>query len=332
VRALVVLGWLENVCPAWTIVSVQMVFCQRSRGGIVSELKIKIDRRTTHLISETWSILGWLAFVLQWWLICNAWCLFISAYITDEEEGHIVCLDRMVNEQVAVARKAAPIQLVVIALDIRLCRNPFASGLVKNCNEVGGAWFDLKSLDVLLNCWRVMSNGIEFDSFASVITLSLKTIHSVISCWAGFISPIFFRAHGPVDCLQSTPQLDLFRHQASVHLVAGSNAFFQPSSVVICYVLSGCSGDAVVMLVNTHSIKHRKLCVKDSIDCFSSRCLVNCFFCENFVRRVQTCLAKSYLGFWVGSGCEETCPVVFVLIGVREHIIIFGGPCDLLRL
>lgn len=57
----------------------------------------------------------------------------------------------MVYEQVAVTHCAAPIQLIIVTLNIGLCINPFAKGLIKYGNSVG-TWFYLKPLDHLLHC------------------------------------------------------------------------------------------------------------------------------------------------------------------------------------
>jgi len=99
-------------------------------------------------------------------------------------------------------------------------------------------------------------------------------------------------------------------------------------SIVVCNSLLSCTGNSVVMLVDTKVVKKLVLGSKNILQRFVIKALIKNLLSIQLVRGVEVTGSSSDVAFIVSAGAEVSSPVSIRVVTVWEHVIVFGGPCD----
>jgi len=102
--------------------------------------------------------------------------------------------------------------------------------------------------------------------------------------------------------------------------------------IVIGYVLSSCSRESIVVLVDTHVVEDSVLGLHNLFDFTFIGILLNDGLGELFVGSMYMGLAISNLLFGSLTRCVIAGPAVIGVIAIREHVKVTDGPSDILGL
>jgi len=165
-----------------------------------------------------------------------------------------------------------------------------------------------------------------------VISYNYVIFSSVILDWTIEVSSI--QAVAPLPWLSSYCRLgfDDVIYQRSVNFVVGLNGVKDSKIVVIGNMLLSCACNAIVVLSDTHSVKHHLFSLKNGINLAICSSLIKDFSRISLHRSMQVSRSISDVFLGIRSWGEVSSPVRVVEISIREHVIIFDWPCKILSL
>jgi hypothetical protein len=123
-----------------------------------------------------------------------------------------------------------------------------------------------------------------------------------------------------------------FADQVTKDPTAGSHRSREVFDIVIGYVLSSCTREGIVVLVDTHVVEDCCLGLHNLFDLALIGVLLNDSLGELFVGSVNMCLTISNLLFGSLTRCVVARPAVIRVIAIREHVKVADGPSDILGL
>mmetsp|Transcript_520 Transcript_520/g.542 ORF Transcript_520/g.542 Transcript_520/m.542 type:complete len:309 (-) Transcript_520:790-1716(-) len=139
-------------------------------------------------------------------------------------------------------------------------------------------------------------------------------------------------ALGPLISLKARHEVDTVLHEVAISLSGGVKSIVNSFSVVISDSLLGGSSDGVVVLVNSHHIKHGVFGFKNILNRRIFSFLSEANLGSDLVLSMGIVGGSSSVSLVVGTGREVAGPVGIGLVGVGEHIVGLGRPLHVMLL
>ena len=149
--------------------------------------------------------------------------------------------------------------------------------------------------------------------------------------WAISVGSIHHRAHLPlvgINAFITGKACD----DLLVLLIAGVHCGASFLRIVVGNVLLCSASHSVVVLVYSHGIEHGISRAQNVFDFAFFSLLVNHLVGEDFVRGVKICLSEPDLTLGVSPRGEVACPILVGVVGIREHVVVFGRIGEVLLL
>ena len=141
--------------------------------------------------------------------------------------------------------------------------------------------------------------------------------------WVGSGAPLPIFSFKPYTLCQ-------VRNNISVNWVNCFESLKDSLGVIISSVLFTCTGDAIVMLDNSHNVEHSLFGLEHCLDLTIGGCLVYGGQSKKFVWTVEGLRRSSHISFIVRSWREVASPVRVFVICVGEQVIVLRWPLNVL--
>lgn len=125
--------------------------------------------------------------------------------------------------------------------------------------------------------------------------------------------------------------LNLHLKQSGILLVVLRHHLRQMVHIVVSHMLLRCSSHSIMVLVNAHPVQHVFLSLNDPFNLFVWHIFLKDSLGEQIVRSMNVSLSVADLLLCSLSWGEVASPVVLRIVRVWEHVVVFDGPGQILR-